>query len=369
MALAARTGNQQDQPKLAVIVSKNKEHVDVDQAALKRLSLELAKVFPAGAQAFHYLAAHPCDVILCDSDIDDFDSRTFLKIVKNNPSLRNIPVVMVTADNQRDAVLDAVAAGCSGYILRPYVLDTFERHVNTALQLVRFNEIENRQLRDAQRMMEGGDYDAAIEEFKEVVSLKNEAQKFYDLGCSYLNQEKYGKAIVAFQKAVKMNEMYAEAYQGLSEAYKRKGDLEQCQFYLKKAADVYAESDHLEKVKELFIDILKFDHAAANPFNTMGVKLRKSGDYAAAIRAYDQALELTPNDENIYFNMAKALYFKGDKAACVEKLVMALSMNPSFLEALRMYRKLTGKRWPVNMQPRPSSIPTGESMSQTIKDI
>ncbi len=332
--------------KRVVIISRDRSHVERDRQALKRFPLEVDKVVSSGAEAYKHLSKNHCDLVLCDTEVDDIDPYAVLRSLKANKCLKCIPVVMVTKENDRHAVLDAVAAGCSGYILRPYSDETFERHVNTALQLIRYNEIEARQLKDAKLMMETGDYDEAIEEFEEVLSQQEEAQKFYDLGCTYLAKDKFGKAIVAFQKALRINGMFAEAYEGLSEAYKRKGDLEQCQFYLKKAADLYATHDHMEKVKEVFIDILKMDNRAANPFNSLGVRLRKVGDYQAAVRAYKQALELTPNDENVHFNMAKAYYFMDDVENALDKLAVALSINQDFPEAVKMYKSLKGAPWP-----------------------
>lgn len=332
--------------KRVVIVSRDRSHVERDRQALKRFPLEVDMVAASGAEAYKHIAKNPCDLVLCDTEVDEIDPYAFLRSLKADKNLKKIPLVMVTKENDRHAVLDAVAAGCSGYILRPYSDETFERHISTALQLIRYNEIEARQLKDAKLMMETGDYDEAIEEFEEVLSQQEEAQKFYDLGCTYLSKDKFGKAIVAFQKALTINGMFAEAYEGLSEAHKRKGDLEQCQFFLKKAADLYAAHDRMEKVKEVFIDILKMDNRAANPFNSLGVRLRKAGDHHSAIRAYKQALELTPHDENIHFNLAKAYFFMDDVENALDRLAVALSINQDFPEALKMYKTLKGSSWP-----------------------
>ncbi|THB62708.1 MAG: response regulator [Desulfovibrio sp.] len=367
--------------KQVVIISKTKKHVDRDKLAIKGLPLRLAQTFDAGGTAFGHLAQHPCDIIVLDSDLSDMDGKTFLKTIKNNSSLKHIPVVMVTVRNERNEVLDAVAAGCSGYIIRPYNDETFAGHLKTAIQLVRFNEIEMGQLADAKLMLELGHFEDAIEEFEEVVSAgQEEALKYYDLGCRYLVKEKYGKAIVSFQKAVKMNDMYAEAYQGLAEAHKGAGDIDQCQFYLKKAAVIYAESDSMDKVKGLFIEILKYDHTAANPFNSLGVKLRKTGDFEGAIRAYNQALELTPSDENIYYNKAKALYFLEDRENCRQNLSLALTINSDFTEARKMYKKLTGTSWPRSNADKSATAKdvsgegteakaSGPSREKAIKDV
>lgn len=355
--------------KKVLVISNNKSHADKDRAALRRINLEMAVATPGCSAAMEFLAEEPCDIIILDTILADGDFKACLKQIKAGPETRNLPVVMVTQESDRGYVLDAVSGGCSGYILRPYSLETFERHINTALQLVRFNEIEKRQIDDAKLMLEMGEYDEAIEEFEEVVSMQSEAQRYYDLGCNYLVREKFGKAIVAFQKALRINDLFAEAYQGLAEAYKGKGDQEQCQFYLKKAATLYAEFDRMEKVKEIFIDILKFDNTANNPFNTLGVRLRKTGDYQAAIRAYKQALELTPNDENIYYNMAKAFFFMDDKEDALKYVTMALRMNRDFGEALKLYKSLKGTSWPTEPASRPRKDGTGLVRERTRMDL
>ncbi len=359
MGLDVKNNNKRSgPPKRVVIITDNKKHLDRDRQALRVVGLEFDAHYGATQEAYAALKANGCDLVILDHEVEGPKANAFLKQIQKDPSLKRIPVIMVTAVNERAAVLDAVASGVSGYILRPYADETFERHINTAMQLIRYNEIETRQISDAKLMMETGDFDEAIEEFEEVLSQHEEAKKFYDMGCMLLAKEKYGKAIVAFQKAVKINDMFADAYHGMAEAYKNKGDLEQCQFYLQRAADIFAETDRLEKVKEVFIDILKFDRRAPNPFNSLGVKLRKAGDVQGAIQAYSQALELTPHDENVHFNMAKAYYFLGDKKAALEKITTALSINAEFPEALKMYRLLKGSPWPGGKgvaSPRPDA--------------
>ncbi|MBN2139423.1 MAG: tetratricopeptide repeat protein [Desulfovibrionaceae bacterium] len=336
--------------KTVVLVSNNKKHAERDKHCLLNMKQRRINHFASGTEAFQFLTTEGCDIILCDTDIEDMSAQALIKTIKNNPSLRHVPVVMVTVQNDRAAVLTAISVGCSGYIIRPYSENTFEKHFKTALQLERLSEIETNQLEDAKQLLDSGQYDEAIDEFEAVVSVQGEAQKYYELGCKNLVKGKYQQAIFCFKKAVTINNLFAEAYQGLAEAYKGKGDMEQCQYYLKKAADIYAEFDQMEKVKEVFIEILKYEKDPINPFNNLGVRLRREGDYQGAIRAYRQALDLTPEDENIYFNLAKALYFMEERESALKNLTIALRMNKDFDEALKLYKTIKGKQWPAAAQ-------------------
>jgi tetratricopeptide (TPR) repeat protein len=285
------------------------------------------------------------DLVLCDTDLADMHGCKFLRILRQKPNHRATPVVMVTLDAKKNAVLDAIAAGCTGYIIRPYSPETFQRHLMLAKQVERFSEIESEQLKQARNMVDQGSFDDAIEEFEELLSLTDEAQKYYDMGCDYLIEEKFGKAIISFNKAIKINSLFAEAYKGLADAYKGKGDESAYKAHLQKASEVFAQLDRMEEAKSLFIEILKIDDTAPNPYNTLGVKLRRKGDYPQAIHNYLRAIELTPKDENIFFNLSKAYYFMDEKEKAKKALVRALSISDDFAEARKFYKKLFNKEW------------------------
>lgn len=348
-----------------VILSKSEDNIRRDRVSLKDFRPKTVLTFTSGAEAVQVLDDEPVEMVLCDSELADMDGCKFIRIFRQKPQSRSTPVVMVTVNAQKNEVLDAIAAGCTGYILRPYSPETFNRHMAMAAQLSRFSEIEEEQLASAQDLVEQGSFDEAIEEFEEILTLQDEAQKFYDMGCDYLLKQKYGKAIISFNKAIKLNDLFAEAYQGLAEAYKGKGNPDKAKDFLQKAAEIHAQFDRMEEAKSLFIEVLKYDTQAPNPYNTLGVKLRRAGDYPGAIHAYRRAIELTPGDENVFFNLSKALYYMGEKKVAIDKLTTALSMNSDFPEALKYYRDVTGREFPPELRSKAVARKTPE----TIKDV
>ena len=335
-----------------VIVTRNDDHAKRDRRSLAPFRPRRVEQFASAAAAMEFLSANRVDMILLDDGIEDMDALRFLRLLRRDRKLAQVPVVMVTTQSKRDKVLDAIAAGCAGYILRPYSEETFSKHVLRGCQVERVHEIEQQQLEDAREMVAMGNFDDAIEAFEEIISEQNMAEKYYDMGCRCLVRQKYGQAIIAFKKAIKINDLFAEAYKGLADAYKGKGELEEFKHYLQKAAEIHAQFNRLEQTKELFIEILKYDPNTPNPFNTLGVKLRKSGDIPGALHAYNQALSLTPDDENIHFNMSKAYYFLGNTEQAVVSVTQALEINPDFEEGGKLYRKLLGRDHP---RPSPSS--------------
>ncbi len=353
--------------KHVLILSDVDVHAKRDLNSIKSFAPETVQFFSSGARAADYMSDNKVDLILCDSSLEDMPGVKFANIIRKNMRMEMVPIIMVTLENQKHQVLNAIASGCMGYVLRPYSLDTLERYMTMAMQLVRYPEIEELQMQEAKEMVDMGDFDDAIEAFEEIISYQEDAQHYYDMGYKFLHDSKYGKAIVAFKKALKINDLFAEAYKGLADAYKGKGDDEKCKVYLQKASEVFAQFDRLEEAKQAFIEVLKYESNTPNPYNTLGVKLRQKGDYPGAIHAYSQALELTPEDENIHFNMGKAYYFMGEVKKAGESFDLALSLKPDFEEAQSLYQRIHQKAWKPSKD-KPPPRPVAKS-SKTARDL
>lgn len=74
--------------------------------------------------------------------------------------------------------------------------------------------------------------------------------------------------------------------------------------------------------------------------NAFGISLRKRGDFDTAAAFYRKALELSPGDERLMFNLARVLYEKGDAPGCCQLLEEALAADPEFTEARSFLRYL-----------------------------
>lgn len=337
------------------LVSQNELTRKVDRRALKLLGCSDVVVLPSGARAVEYIPGKNPSLVLASGDTEDMDSYELLYNLRK--AGRNLPpVVLVTSENHEQAVIDAIVAGCSGYVLRPYTLGTFRRHIEQARSIGKFLEIEVEQLGLAKQLLDDGEFDEAIAEYGEVLGTDDEAQQYFNKGIEALVKKQYGKAIIAFKRALKICELFAEAYKGMAEAYKGKGEMDKYEENLKRAAEIFAQQDRFEETKKTFAEILKIHTTAMNPYNTLGVTLRKHGDYTGAINAYMQGIALTPLDENIHYNIAKAYHASGNDDLAYKAIVEALDLNPNFLEARRLKSIITGEAIPRDL-PRDISEP------------
>lgn len=93
----------------------------------------------------------------------------------------------------------------------------------------------------------------------------------------------------------------------------------------------YLERGETGKADNIFQRLIKmeatFEAEHKHLFNDFGINLRKNEMYDQAIEYYAKALSLSPNDENLHYNMARAWFGKADVEKTVEHLRSALALN------------------------------------------
>lgn len=92
---------------------------------LQQTELVSGSIFEAGdgIQALEVLRARPVSLVLTDINMPNMDGLEFLKQVRANENWAKIPVVMITTEGSQSAVLEAVRAGASGYVRKPFTAE------------------------------------------------------------------------------------------------------------------------------------------------------------------------------------------------------------------------------------------------------
>jgi two-component system chemotaxis response regulator CheY len=83
-----------------------------------------------GATALKELKKEKYDLILCDWNMPEMPGIDLLKALKADEQLKNIPFVMVTAEAQKDNIIEAVKTGVSSYIVKPFTAETVNEKLN-----------------------------------------------------------------------------------------------------------------------------------------------------------------------------------------------------------------------------------------------
>lgn len=93
----------------------------------------------------------------------------------------------------------------------------------------------------------------------------------------------------------------------------------------------YIERGERGKAHEVFERLVQLDAAFEDEhkhlFNEFGIALRKSGMHPEALAYYARALELSPADENLHYNMARAAFDMGEAGQARQHLQNCLALN------------------------------------------
>jgi len=110
----------------------------------------------------------------------------------------------------------------------------------------------------------------------------------------------------------------------------------------------YIDRGEREKAHEVFERLVKLDAAFEDEhkhlFNEFGINLRKSGMLAESLDYYLRALQISPGDENLHYNMARAAFDKGDAKLAAQHLMSCLKLNPAHGEAKQFVEFLKRKK-------------------------
>jgi two-component system chemotaxis response regulator CheY len=93
---------------------------------LKQVGFKKMEEAEDGAQALDMIknADPPFDLIIADWNMPKMTGIELLKAIRADPELKHLPVIMVTAEAQKSRVLEAVQAGVSNYIVKPFTAET-----------------------------------------------------------------------------------------------------------------------------------------------------------------------------------------------------------------------------------------------------
>ena len=77
-----------------------------------------------GKSALNMLKKQKFDLILCDWNMPEMSGLELLNEIRSDNELKDTPFVMVTAEAQKNNIIEAVQAGVSNYVVKPFTAET-----------------------------------------------------------------------------------------------------------------------------------------------------------------------------------------------------------------------------------------------------
>ncbi len=79
-----------------------------------------------GTTALEVLSKEKVDLIISDWNMPKMSGLDLLKAVRGNEATKNLPFIMVTAEAQKENILEAIKYKVSQYIVKPFTPETLK---------------------------------------------------------------------------------------------------------------------------------------------------------------------------------------------------------------------------------------------------
>ena len=91
---------------------------------LKELGFNNVEEAEDGVDALNKLQAGGYGFVISDWNMPNMDGLTLLQTIRATPTLKHLPVLMITAEAKKENIIAAAQAGASGYIVKPFTAGT-----------------------------------------------------------------------------------------------------------------------------------------------------------------------------------------------------------------------------------------------------
>lgn len=114
---------------------------------LERIGIERIIEAEDGLAALDGIARHLPDLVLLDINMPGMDGTEVLANIKNNPDLRNIPVIMITVMEDLETAVRCIESGAEDHLSKPYNPVLLRARVKASLERKRLLDMEKAYLR------------------------------------------------------------------------------------------------------------------------------------------------------------------------------------------------------------------------------
>lgn len=104
-------------------------YTQIDEAVDGKQALEFVEKAAASGK--------PYQLVFADWNMPNMTGIDLLLAIRSNPKLKATPVVMVTAESERQYVVQALQAGANEYIVKPFSQQTLQKKIEKISERIR----------------------------------------------------------------------------------------------------------------------------------------------------------------------------------------------------------------------------------------
>ena len=263
-----------------------------------------------GKEGMEILQQSKCDLAIVDWNMPVMNGIEMLESIRNDKVLRDLQVIMVTAEAERDIVTEVAETEIDGYLLKPLTLTSLDSKIKAVVERANNPDLATRHRIKARDLEETGDYDSAIEQIRiALVHKPNASRLLRQLGLLHFKIEKPDIAEKCLLKAASVNKQDTLTRAHLAEYYVSKNELE-------KAGRYYLEI--------MGLSTRYFDQALA-----VGEALLKKGSNKPAIDIFSKILAVSKKPVSTREKIIEICMANNENEFPLELFEQSIRENPS----------------------------------------
>ena len=119
--------------KRILVVDDDENILNLEKTILEQKGFDVTSA-GGGAEALRVLGGATFDLVLLDVMMPEVDGFTVCRKIKDDPRLKDIPVIFLTAKGGGDALAEGFESGAVMYINKPFTANKLLTIVNTMLE-------------------------------------------------------------------------------------------------------------------------------------------------------------------------------------------------------------------------------------------
>ncbi len=319
---------------------------------LKHLSLgKNLKLAENGREGLQILHASYVDLVILDWSMPVLNGTQMLESIRNDKALRDMPVIMVSAESEKDIVLEVAETEIDGYLLKPLTLDALDTRIRAVVEKANNPDKSTILINEARAFEEAGDIKTALRRIKLALALKPKASRLHrQLGLLYQKSDKPEKAEKSLKKAALINPQDAVTRKILGDMYIQKKDFQTAsQYYLEAMAQTTRFSETAIRLGEKLLRI-KQKHLAIALFSKVISHSKKNlNDKKRIIEiCHDQGELLYPRE--LLDNIIKEFPSKYDMIYQAGEVYSAIGDTDKALELFEIVDRYQSTRIDVKLE-------------------
>lgn len=277
---------------------------------LKNLNIGATLRFAGnGKEGLEILHNSRFDLAILDWNMPVMNGIATLERIRKDKALRDMPVIMVTAEAERDIVSHVAEAEIDAYLLKPLTLAALDEKIKTVIGRANDPDPATRHRLKARDLEEEGDYAGAIQQVRIALTHKPSASRLLrQMGLLHFKINKPGIAEKCLLKAVSVNRQDSVSRVHL--------------------ADYYAEKGNLGKAGKIYLQLLSLSAKHHDKALDLAEKLIKSNK-RLAIDIFSKAIVRSRNRNAAREKVIDICMANGEKEFPRHLLMESIKENPS----------------------------------------